>query len=142
MPRVHKAIDIKAPVEKVFAYLDDPRNSPEWIHSMIDVKNVKGSGRGTHYDWTWKMAGVKLKGESDHTEEIPNEKIVVKGKGAIESTWTFKFKPHGEITHLDMDIDYKIPIPVVGKVAEKLVLKQNEREAEIDAQNLKDRMES
>jgi len=88
------------------------------------------------------MAGVKLTGESDLTEDLPNEKIVVKGKGAIESTWTFKFKPHGNMTHLDMDIDYKIPIPVVGKVAEKLVLKQNEREAEIDAQNLKDRMES
>ena len=142
MPRLHNSIDIKAPVEKVFSYLEDPRNGPEWIHSMVEVSDIKGPGLGSHYNWTWKMAGVKFNGESDLVEEIPNEKMVVKSKGTVESTWTFNLKPHGDITHLDLDIDYKIPIPVVGKVAEKIVLRQNERESEIDLQNIKEKLES
>ncbi|MBN2297712.1 MAG: SRPBCC family protein [Deltaproteobacteria bacterium] len=141
MPRLHKSIDIKAPVGKVFSYLEDPKNAPEWIHSMVEVKDVKGSGRGTHYNWIWKMAGVKLNGESDLVEDLPNEKMVLKSKGAAESTWTFKFEPHENMTHLDLDIDYKIPIPILGKVAEKIVMRQNEREAEIDMQNIKDKLE-
>lgn len=142
MPRLHKSIDIKAPINKVFSYLEDPRNAPEWIHSMMEVKDVKGSGRGTHYNWTWKMAGIRLTGETERTEDIPNKRIVDKSKGTVESTWTFELEPHGDMTHLDLDVDYKIPIPVVGKVAEKFVLKQNEREAEIDIQNIKDKLES
>lgn len=142
MPRIHKSVDIKAPVGKVFSYLEDPRNAPEWIHSMMEVKNVKGSGRGTHYNWAWKMAGMKLEGESENVEEKPNEKMVIKSKGKVESTWTFNFKSHGDMTHLDLDVDYKIPIPVLGKVAERFVLKQNEREAEMDIQNIKEKLES
>jgi len=141
MPRVHKDIDIKAPISRVFSYLEDPRNSPEWMNSMIEVNDIKGAGPGTHYSWTWKMAGMKLKGESDLVEEIPNQKMVVKSKGTVESVWTFKLEPHGEATHLYLDVDYSIPLPVVGKVAEKIVLKQNEREAEMDIQNIKERLE-
>jgi uncharacterized membrane protein len=142
MPRVHKSIDIKAPVNKVFSYIEDPRNEPEWMQGMIEVKDINGTGRGSHYKWTWKMAGIRLNGEAQRLEDIPNKKIVDKSKGAIESTWTYNFEPHGEMTHLDLDVDYKIPIPIVGKMAEKFILRQNEREAEMDIQNIKDRLES
>ncbi len=137
MPRVHKAIDIKAPVGMVFSYVEDPRNATEWIKSMVDVKDI----RGAHYNWTWDMAGLELEGESDMVAEIPDQKMVVKSKGSIESTWTFTFEPHGNMTHLDLDIDYEMPASLAGKEAEDLVRKQNERETEIDLQNIKERLE-
>ena len=142
MPRVHTSIDIKAPIKKVFSYIEDPKNAPEWLQSMMEVKDVTGTGKGAHYKWAWKMAGIRLNGETERTEDIPNKRIVDKSKGAIQSTWTYNLEPHGDMTHLDLDVDYTIPIPVVGKVAEKFVLRLNEREAEMDAQNLKDRLES
>lgn len=142
MTKLHKEIDIKAHVDKVFSYLEDPRNFPEWVHSMVDVRDIKGSGQGAHYNWTWKMAGVKLNGETDLVQDLKDQIMVFKTRGSIDSTWTFRFEPHGERTHLDLDIDYTIPIPVVGKMAEKLVKMQNDREAEINMQNIKDRMES
>jgi len=37
--------------------------------------------------------------------------------------------------------EYTIPIPVLGKLAEALVLRQNEREADLAMANIKDRME-
>lgn len=137
MSRVHKAIDIKAPVARVFSYVEDPRNATEWINSMVGVRDIR---RG-HYNWTWDMAGMEFDGESDLIEDIPNEKMVVTSKGGIESTWTFNFESHGNMTHLDLEIDYKMPASLSGKESEDLVQKQSEHETEIDLQNIKDRVE-
>lgn len=142
MARVHKSIDIKAPVGKVFSYIENPELDPEWMTNMVEVRDVSGKGQGTRFNWTWNMAGMKLKGESLNVEDIPDKRLVVKTTGGIESTWTFNFEPHENATTLDLDIDYKIPVPVLGKLAEKLVQKRNEREAETNLMNLKDRLES
>ena len=45
------------------------------------------------------------------------------------------------VRKLDSEIDYTIPVPVLGKLAEKLVLKRNERESNLNSQNIKERME-
>jgi hypothetical protein len=41
-----------------------------------------------------------------------------------------------------VQIDYTIPVPVLGKLAEKLVLNRNERESEVNIQNIKDTLEA
>ena len=43
---------------------------------------------------------------------------------------------------MNLKIEYTIPIPVLGKVAERLVLAQNEREANLAIENIKSRLES
>ena len=40
-----------------------------------------------------------------------------------------------------VEIEYTVPMPVLGKLAEAVVLKQNEQEAEILLANLKNRLE-
>ena len=87
------------------------------------------------------MVGVRLEGETTVTEHIPNERRVIQTKGGVISTWTFTLKPHDGGTKLKMDIDYTIPIPVLGKLAEKLVLRRNEREADLAMASIKDKME-
>jgi uncharacterized membrane protein len=142
MAKVHKSIEIKAPVEKVFSYVDDPKNSPEWITNMIEVNNVTGAGVGKRFNWVWKMAGIKLQGESTNTEYVQNKRIVLKTKGGIDATWDFKFESQKNDTKFDVDVDYSIPVPVVGKLAEKLVLKRNDRDLEMAVINLKERLET
>jgi len=51
------------------------------------------------------------------------------------------FEPHENATILALDIDYKIPVPVLGKIAEKMLLKRNEREADTNLLNLKGKLE-
>ena len=48
----------------------------------------------------------------------------------------------GSSTRMTADVDYTIPVPVLGKLAEKVVLAQNEHEAEVTLANLKVRMEA
>ena len=142
MARIHKSVEIKAPIEKVYTYLDDPRKSPEWITNMIEVNDVKGSGTGAQYKWAWKMAGMKFQGENTNIEDVPNKRIVVKSKGGIDSTWDFKLDRHENVTTLDLDVDYSIPVPVLGKLAENLILKRNDRDLDTAMMNLKDKLET
>ena len=87
------------------------------------------------------MAGVPLKGETTVIEQIPNERRVTDSKGGVISTWTLTFEPHDGGTKFGIDIEYTVPVPVLGKLAEKLVLKRNEREADMAMENVKERME-
>jgi hypothetical protein len=87
------------------------------------------------------MAGVLLKGETTCTEYIPNERIASQIKGGITCTWITSFKTQDGGTIMELDIEYTIPIPVLGKLVEKIVLKRNEREADMAMVNVKEKME-
>jgi uncharacterized membrane protein len=142
MPTLNNNININAPVEKVFAYISDPMNTPEWMVNLVEHKDVTGSGVGQHWHWKYTMLGIPLHGETTLTEHVPNERWVIESKGGVTSTWTFTFAPHEGGTKLNLEIDYTIPIPVLGKLAEKLVLKRNQREADLSMENIKERMEA
>jgi uncharacterized protein YndB with AHSA1/START domain len=141
MPKLNNSININAPVEKVFAYVTDPLTNLEWLVGATEVTDVTGSGVGQHYDWKYNMLGVPLRGQTTVREHVPNERWVTDGKGGVTSTWTFTFVPHEGGTKLDLELDYTIPVPVLGKLAEKLVLKRNQREADLSMANIKERLE-
>ena len=141
MTTVKSSINISAPVEKVFAYVSNPMNTPEWMVNLVEHTDVVGSGVGQHYHWKYTMIGVPLRGETTVSEYVPNERWVLDSKGGATSTWTFTFAPHEGGTNLNMNVDYTIPVPVLGKLAENLVLKRNQREAEMSVQNIKERLE-
>jgi hypothetical protein len=88
------------------------------------------------------MAGFRLNGESTFTEDVPEKKIKVESKGGVESTWNWKLDQRKDITVLDLDLDYRIPVPVLGKLAENVLLKRNEHEADLALTNIKERLES
>jgi uncharacterized protein YndB with AHSA1/START domain len=141
METIQKSIDINGSVDRVFAYVDDPDTSTQWLPSMVEVRDISGSGAGQRHAWTYKMAGFSLDGESTTVEYVPNERRVVKSKGGVESLWTFIFTPHEGGTKLDLTVEYTVPLPVLGKLAEKLVVRRNEREVSLAAQNIKDHCE-
>lgn len=142
MPKISNSINISAPVEKVFGYVSDPMSALEWFVGMTEVKDVTGSGVGQHYHWKYTMIGVPFQGETTLTEHVPNERTFSESKGGITSTFTFTFAPHETGTKLGLEIDYTIPVPVLGKLAEKLVFKRNQREAAMSMENIKERLET
>jgi uncharacterized protein YndB with AHSA1/START domain len=142
MPTINNSINISAPVEKVFAYLADPLSGPEWFVGMSEVTDVTGSGVGQHYHWKYSMIGIPLHGETTVAEQVPNERLVIDSKGGVTSKFTYTFAPHEGGTKLDLEIDYTIPIPVLGKLAEQLVLKRNQRDMDVSMENIRDNMEA
>ncbi len=133
-----KSVVIHAPVEKVYEYLDDPTHQPEFWPSLIEVKDVHLLPNGGHgSSWTYKMAGIRLEGTAEDVEHVANERIVRKTKGGIESTQTWMFEPEGEATKVTLRVDYTVPIPVLGRLAEAAIVKLNDHEGDAIVQNLK-----
>jgi uncharacterized membrane protein len=139
MAKLDKTITIKAPVEKVFEYLAKPTNLPEIWPSLIEVKDLKQSPQhlGDTWHWAYKMAGLRFEGDSKITEFVPNKRMVSKSTGGIPSTFVYTFEKENGHTRFHEEVEYNIPVPVLGKFAEGVVQKLNEREADVFLANLK-----
>ncbi len=123
MPSIHRHMEINAPVDKVFSYIEDPRKNPEWMENMTEVKDVTGVGKGSYFMWTWEMAGLSLQGKTINMED---KRIVLKIKGGIKCTWSYNLEPNDAKTILDTDIDYMIPVSVLHKMTGELFQKYTE----------------
>jgi uncharacterized membrane protein len=137
-----KSIVIDAPPEAVAAYIDNPINMPEWLPSLIEVRDVSGGGVGQQFAWTYQMGGLRFEGESTVTEYVNCVRSVHESKGGIASTWTTTLEPRANGTELTIQIEYAIPVPVLGRLAEKLVVKRDARELEEALKNVKETVES
>ena len=143
MATVNKSITINAPTEKVFEYIIEPTNMLEIWPSVIETKDIQPlPNGGTKFRWVYKMAGMRFEGTSEDTEVVPNQRIVSINKGGIESEIIWEFQPEGEATKVTTKTDYTVPIPLIGKLAEAFIVKQNENEGETVLANLKARMET
>jgi uncharacterized membrane protein len=143
MSKLEKSINVNAPIEKVFGYISERTNLPEIWPSLTEVSDMKTLPNGgcTNH-WVYKMAGMRLEGTNEDVEYIKNERIVSKTKGGIDSTQRWIFQPEGGATKVTFEVEYKIPIPVLGKIAEAVIVKMNEHEGDSLMANLKARMEA
>jgi len=140
MAIIGEAVIVKAPVEKIFDYISKPNNLPEFWPSLVEVTDVQSLPTGGYKaQYVYKMAGVSFKGTGEHTEISPNKSIVIVTKGGINSVLTWTFRSQADRTRVTLTIDYKIPIPLLGKLAEPLVDKMNEQELTLMLANLRAR---
>ena len=143
MGTMKKSITINAPVEKVFDYAENPENFTEIWPSLEEVKNIKEQANGGQsFDWVYKMAGIRLSGSSENIEYVRNERTVARTSGGIESTITWEYQAVDGGTKFTATTEYKIPIPVLGKLAESVIIKMEENGQEVLLANLKARMEA
>ena len=144
MVKVEKSIFVAASVDKVFDYMADQKVNLDIVPGMMDIRDVHETedNIGTHFRWTYKMAGLRFEGETTILEWIQNKKVVTQSKGGINSKWYFTYESKDKGTELSLVVEYEVPIPVLGKLAEAVIRKQNEREAELALSNIKAIMES
>ncbi len=142
MAKIEKSILINAPVEKVFAFMAKPENLPEIWPSLQEVRNVQPLPNGGYsYDWSYKMAGLRFDGHATWSEFIENQRIVDENESGIPSTFVWVYQPENGGTRVSLSVNYTIPGAALGKLAEPIVHKMNEQEAETVLVNLKARME-
>jgi uncharacterized membrane protein len=138
MESLTKSALVHAPVDEVYGYLSDPTHLPEIWPSLVEIKDVRALPNGGHSNhWTYKMAGIRLEGASEDIEFRPNERIVSKTTGGTESTQTWMVQPEGGDTRVTFSVDYAVPIPVLGRLAEAAIVKLNDHEGDAILANLK-----
>lgn len=67
---------------------------------------------------------------------------MAENRGGLESTIEITFEDVNGKTRVSDRTQYRVPIPLLGKVAERFLHKTNENETEIILANLKAKMES
>ena len=143
MAKITKSIVINAAVEKVFSYMEQVTNLPDVWPSLVEVRNVQPlPNGGSRFDWVYKMAGMRLEGASEITEYEANKRTVTESKGGIERTFIWTYEPEAGGTRVTVEVEYVVPVPVLGKLAAAIIVKQNEREAEQILANLKAKTET
>jgi uncharacterized membrane protein len=142
MAKMSKSAFVRAPVEKVFIYMDQPATLPDIWPSLMEAMDVQRlPNGGKQWRWAYKMAGLRYEGASEDLEWVENRRVVSKTIGGIDSTFVWTYAPEEDGTRVTVEIEYTIPIPVLGKLAEALVVKMNENDVDALLANLKDRME-
>jgi uncharacterized membrane protein len=141
-PSLQRTKEIAAPVEKVFAFYSDPVNGPRVWPSLIEVRNVSYEGdRPVSYEWSYEMAGVRFDGTGRVTDYEPDRLAAYETHGGIVSRQRRTFEPRGDVTLVHEEVEYEVPVPLVGRLAERVLSRMNEKELEALHANLKLLME-
>ena len=143
MAKIVKTITIDAPAEKVFGYVEEPANVPEYWPSVIEVKDVESlPNGGFKYRWVYKMAGVRFEGGTETTEFVANKRTVSENTGGVSGTVTWIYQAEAGKTQVTFEAEYTVNVPLLRKLAEAFLVKLNEQEAEVILANVKAQMET
>jgi len=142
MPAIEKTIFINAPLKKVFAFMAEPHSLIEIWPSLQEIDNLQPLPNGGYcFDWTYKMAGLRLHGRVEWLEFIKDRRIVYRNEAGIPGTliWTYQAENGG--TRVSVAVDYTVPGVVLARLTEPVIQKMNEHESEAILANLKALME-
>jgi carbon monoxide dehydrogenase subunit G len=103
MVNVETSIVINRPIEEVFAYLTDARNSRQWDSGLVDIWQTPESpvGVGTRITEVRTFLGRKFETTSEVAEYEPPTKYTRKGlEGPFPITGSLTFEPTAQGTKL------------------------------------------
>jgi len=137
MPKADKEVWVEAPIEKIFGYIHEPSNWPEFWPSLMEIKDIQQLPNGGHSGrWAYKMLGMRFAGTAECTQIVPHRFFVIESKGGIRGTIAWTFRSWENKTRVTLTIEYKVPIPLLGKLAETIIQKMNEHEGDLIMANL------
>lgn len=139
MTEIHKSTKIDAPIEEVFAIIDDPENLPRYVPNVNEVVDVKrrDDGVGDSYRVIYKVLGVTFDETFTTSERSRPNRLVAKFEGGMSGTFRWSLDASSGQTDLSIDIDYAMPGGALGKAVDALLLERvNEKSMEGMLENL------
>jgi uncharacterized membrane protein len=118
---------IDAPLETVFAYVDDYRNTTKYMKDLTKWKPVGSQthGKGAHFQVAMKAGPRELGSDVLITQWTENKVIAWVSESGFKQTgkWAFKAKAGGCEATFDMEYEFGggIAGKVLAKAAEPLV---------------------
>jgi uncharacterized membrane protein len=145
MPRIDNAIDIKAPVDKVFAYVADVTSHPEWVKwtKQAEVTSLDRKGVGATTFEIMQVGPKKEQIETLVTEYKDGQFFTRRNTRGMEMTSRVSVVPFGEGTKVAMSVDYTPPMGGMGKLMDLIFMERLFDQLMKDSlTNLKERLET
>lgn len=147
MTKITKSIEIKAPPEEVFAFINDMKRIFEADKGSAEgeytSKDPVGVGSTLHF--VGKAGGSQAEWDMEITEFVKNKKVTMRTIGASKFRFsgirTLELTATG--TKLTTTMDYELPYSILGKVIDKLRVKKDiEKTTERTMKNMKKALET
>ena len=119
MAKITVTRSIKAPVEAVFGYVDDHRNTVKYMQGLTKWEPAGSTthGKGATFDVAMKAGPLTMGGVMEVTEWKENKTIAWVSRKGIkqEGRWMFATKSGGTEATLEADVEF--PGGIAGRVA-------------------------
>jgi uncharacterized membrane protein len=113
--------EIAAPVEAVFAFVDDHRNTTKYMKDLTKWAPVgsKTHGKGAQFQVAMKAGPMTLSSVVDITTWTENRAIGWKSIEGFKQTGTWSFRSAGTGTEATFDMEYELPGGIAGRMLSK-----------------------
>jgi ligand-binding SRPBCC domain-containing protein len=137
--RVRYEIDIPASRKKVWDFLVDPHKIPLVLPGLVENVDIPPLPlqNGSSFKYRYLMYGVMLEGHWKVTALETPSRYEAETDGDVSSHWRYDLTEDGGRTHVKLDVTYKTPASLTGKVKGDVLAKINQSEAEAYMKNLK-----
>ena len=108
MAKIQQSITINQPVEQVFAFVRDTRNTTRWHPSLTEARaTLEGPAQvGTQITEVRTFIGCKMMSTFEIVEMEPNKRIVMKSEsGPFPLKVTMTFESLGNATRITLEAD-------------------------------------
>ena len=147
--RIEKSIVVKAPIEKVFAFLSNPKNQEKMFpDTKVEDVPKQPIGVGARYRWSTVISGRKVKPHWHELAEFEENRrfvdLEVKGGGGVlkKKETTYLLEATDEGTKVSITYLVELPYSVIGKLVEHMGVKKGfERWAEAGQRKAKEILE-
>jgi uncharacterized membrane protein len=138
---ITKSIEIGCPPQTVFDVLSRVDRLREFSEMTVEVRDHPGRPvvAGDTFVQVIKVAGVDLTSEWEVVEVSPPNLLRFRGRSAANGSaeLTERIEQTADGSLVALTVDYELPLGLLGKVADKLVL---ERQSEQSAEDILERL--
>ncbi|MFT3661678.1 MAG: SRPBCC family protein [Gordonia sp. (in: high G+C Gram-positive bacteria)] len=125
MAEVRHSAVVNAPRAKVFAYVNDYTNVPDYFFgvSKFDPATDQTEGVGATFDSVIKIGPKDMKSQMQCVEWVQDEVISLKSISGLSSATAWRFGDGDDegTTKLDVTFEYSLPGGLVGKILSPII---------------------
>jgi uncharacterized membrane protein len=114
---------IRAPVDTVFAYVDDYGNTTKYMKDLVKWEPVgsKTHGKGSRFALAMKAGPLNIEGEVEITTWTDRKAIGWTTRRGFKQDGAWTFRPQGDSTEATFEVEYDLPGGMAGRVMARAV---------------------
>ena len=140
MPHREASTVIRAPIERVYAYLCDLPRMPEWCAPVVEARWIRQTPQmvDSRALMVMRVAGEPIPSEIVVLKADPPRYLSARALSGVMGTYTWKLESAPEGTRVTRIIDWAIPPTILGREIDALWFERTQsRTIDQDLDNVK-----